>query len=101
MGESSDHSKFCLPRSRDAVRFRKCGATGEETALSKETGQSQIEAFGCLLLLLSGIRTQKRHCVERTGFRGATARRRGINEGQIFPAPLSSLDGIDGDSTDG
>lgn len=54
-------------------------------------GQNQIVAYGCLLLLLSWIHSQCRHCVRRIGIRGATMRQSGISEHECLMSPLLLL----------
>lgn len=91
-----DQNKFYLPRSRDALDFRNVAPRGRETAPSEGRGQNLIVAYGCLLLLLSWIHTQCRHCVRRIGIRGATKRQSRISEHECLMSLLIlNLDNAD------
>lgn len=75
-----DQNKFYLPWSCDALDSRNVAPPGRETAPSEGRGQNQIVAYGCLLLLLSWMHTQYRHCARRIGIRRATMRQSRISE---------------------
>lgn len=87
-GGFCEQNKFYLPWSRDAPDFF---FFSEMWHRKGGRGQNQIVAYGCLLLLLSWIHSQCRHCVRRIGIRGATMRQSGISEHECLMSPLLLL----------